>query len=348
MSSSEVLDPVPERSEELLSLSLLLNAFWLGRRIFFASIGTTLLLAGLYLSFLSQPVYQARAVVSPSVSVSGGSNVSGNLSNLSGLSSIIGLGGGSSPSSEFDKFMQVMTSARLAADLETRFGFLHQMSENWDEENKRWKQPSDIKSLLRYGIGRMLGQPRWTQPGPSDFARQLVAIVKVDAAADTSSSSRTGGATIRVTLNYRSPQVAAQMLNEFLKDADDLVRQDRATNNTNRVVYLTAQLGHTTDLTLRENLQNLLLQEQQSLMVLHADKFYSFDMVDPPTVDTSPIAPRPFMMLLEALALGGLFAAIYIFVLLWSRIKGQSIDVEAILGDGFPGPIAMFMAWSRR
>lgn len=323
MSDEEANAPV--RQEEILSLGLLLTAFWFGRRVFLVSMGIGLILASLYLTLLSRPIYEASALIGPSQSVNGTNSQS---TSGSVLSSLIGAGMGAS-SGEFEKFMQVLTSARLGSEVEARFGLMHQMMGSWDANAKTWRQPTDPVSLVRYTIGRIFRMPAWQPPSSPEYAQLLSDLVKTE-----SLSGRSGGGLTRVTVTAQTPAKAVDILFKLLKTSDDLMRRDRAENSSNRVQYLTAQLDHTTDLTLRQNLQNILLHEQQSLMVLNADKFFSFDMLDPPAANTEQVAPHPLMLLVEAAMAGALIGAVYIFMLVLLRFRRG----ENPLQKGFPVP----------
>ena len=210
--------------------------------------------------------------------------------------------GGTQPS-EYEKLTHVLTSDRLAEVLEKRRGLIHKLIPGWSDDGGRWAPPRSLPEKIKYWLGRAMGKPAWRPPASPEMATGLARYLTVEPMNERSGLGG-GAGPMRLVVQSGDRNQAGDLLQYVLADSDDIVRQDKASTSGNRVRYLTGQLNNTTDLMLRQNLQNLLLHEQQTLMILNTDKYYSFDLIDPTAVATTPVSPKSLTVLLYGLLAG--------------------------------------------
>jgi len=323
--------PIPDRFG--LPIGLYLGALWKARSLFASVVVICLLVAAGTIVLLGHK-YRAEATISPVTS----QNLSIN-GTLGLLSAAAGANLGGLNSGNFEKYKALLQSTRLAADLAQKRGALQIVfSRSWDSENKTWRRPTPIVSVIR----DVLGVP-WSPPTEVDLAKWLSSNFSLE----SSANGADGLAALRsqiyaVSLKFKNKQQAVELLTFILNDADDIARHDQLANTSNRVVYLQNAIKKTTDVNLLESLRNLLLDQERTLMTLKTDKFYSFDLIDPPDEAPPSGLAMPIKVLLIAIVFGiALYAAI-VFLLLRGRIDRAQQTKADPLAQPFPNPIGIF------
>ena len=117
--------------------------------------------------------------------------------------------------------------------------------------------------------------------------------------------------------------------------------------NATEFNYLSGALDKTHELDLRESLSQLLQAEQRQMMVLQADRYYSFDMVDPPAADNVPTAPKVAFIVVAGFFGGLMLGTAYVFLLIRRRTI-TSAGVDAPLAAPFPNPFLTVGSLIRR
>jgi hypothetical protein len=305
----------PVNGTPRLSMRLFFSAMWNARGLVAVIVAIFAVLA--IVSFSLKPnTYIARAVIGPVPSEStppGGA--------LQALSAVTGGFGGQSNS--FDKYLQVLQSFRLVEVMDQKHQLAMEFFKgSWDPAIHQWRQPQGRFTGAKNFVMRLLGRPAWKPPTTANVARNLHAIMAVQTAAGT------GGVALAalknqfttVQVEYRNPAKALQILNWVIIDADNLAREDRLQNTSNRVDYLLHAIQITEDLTLRESLQRILADQERALMTLKADRFYAIDLVDPPMVDSNP-AGNVFVSIFWAVFAGLGLASAIVYGFLYGAVR---------------------------
>lgn len=321
----DVLVPPPA-----VPLGKLFVAVWRARMLTLFLVLCCILAVVFYVLVLRQPTYTATATIGP-VSATLSQGRPQGLAALAGL----GIGGGDD---QFNKYRQLLDSTRLAGRLERDHGVMRKVIPGWDEETHSWQQPGGLITSLKLGVRAMLGMPPWTPPTPATLAAMLQLKLKVQSTASGLELLDRRSQIYTVTFESRDRDYTVQLLNWILKDADTLVREDQLTTTSNRIAYLKKVMEHTPELYVRDTLQQILVDQENSLMTLQVDKYYAFDMIDPPSADTVPGGPSATTLLMGAVFFGLLIAFLIIYILFRRRMQHAYSDGSDPLAEPFPNP----------
>jgi hypothetical protein len=311
------------------------TAFWKARRFVFAIVGGLVLLAGLYL-FTRQPVYEVNAIIGPSAASSGG----GSGGALSTLAATAGLNVGTGNTNLFDKYQHLLQATRLADVLEKRHAVMeHLYASSWDAKTHRWTPPGDPISLVKNLIKDAIGKP-WQPPTTQTLAEQLEKMVNLgQAPGGAGGINALRSQLISVTLRYEDREYAIALLNYILQDADALARQDQLETTENRIDYLEGAIKRTSEVSLYNSLTQILLDQERVLMMIKADKYYAFDMVDPPNASIFPAGPGKMRMLMLSVILGLAISAALVFFMVRRRVAEAMETGEDPFARPFPEPV---------
>jgi len=320
--------PSPNEPPDI-PLSVLFKAFWKARNFVVTIIGASVVLSFVYLA-TSQRAYSVETVIGPAQDSSGGAK--------SALAGITGaLFGGGDTDVNFSKFRQILTSARLADRLEKDHRVAKTLMGGWDEQTHSWLPPSGPLAFIKGGLKALLGLPGWAPPDSAQLAGQLHEIVQIERIGQGGPLDMKTNLLI-VSVKMADKNYAIQLLNWILRDADHVVREDQLTNTTNRIGYLRDALSKTNEVNLIQSLQQILMNEERTQMMLQADKYYAVDVIDPPHYNPSNYSPRPSLVVFSAILLG-LLVSMGIIYIIFRRRMALAQREEDIFATPFPNPI---------
>jgi hypothetical protein len=267
---------------------------------------------------LVQPVYTASAIIGPPSQSSATSMLSSGLDGGAGSTFKRLLGGatGSTGNDSFQEYQQVLHSSRLAAQLAEEDGLLPKLfSEQWDAEHKRWRAEGDPNGFSA-NLKRALHRPVVLHPDANTLEDVLGHMFSVSAAPSSSASLLSMGTSYMiVTLKYRDPQEAENLLNIVLSRADAIIRQDQQRDVVARISYIESELPTITQAEQREALIQILSSQEEQKTMMVADKRFSFTMIDPPhasPIPTFPMRPSSTFLLSAFAALVSMALVVYL------------------------------------
>ena len=279
----------PADDEIVLDLRHLALALWRGKWVIlaFALVGLAL---GVKRLHDYTPVYEARMVVSPSLTTDssalggGGGGGSGQLGALAGLA---GLSiGTQAQATTFDRLKEVFKSFELAQTLDRKYGlFMRIFGGSWDAQTQSWKRPEGWRFELDQKIAAFLRQPTWTPPNMESLARYIGGSLTVAAVKDSPF--------VAITVQHPDPEFALNLLKVAYAEADQLLREQDQRQVTQRRKYLEERLARTSLSDMRQVLLTLMAQEERSAMLLDGDLPYAARTIEPAYASSTPITLRP-------------------------------------------------------
>jgi len=284
----------------------------------------------LYIAFFRTLAYTASAVIEAPISSAANSQ-----SRAQVLARFAGVDA-TGDSNQFGKFMQIMGSVRLAEQIERDHHISRLVFPGWNETTQTWEAPQGPIAAIKRFVKPLLGTPSWKQPDASQLAQYLrlhttVSLVPSKSPFDLRSQVFT------VSVKDRNPQMAYNLLTWTLQSADGIVRSDQLSRTNNRITYLKGLIAHAQELYLKENLQEILMSEEQTLMMLRSDRNFAIDLIDPPHVPSQPEGMSTVRLFMIFAFLGGIIYAAAVFWILLKR-TGQSNDSDPLEAP-FPDPI---------
>jgi hypothetical protein len=273
---------------------------------------SVLLLGAIVLFALLTPSYTAVATIGPptqSLDDLSSGNAGGLLGSLSGMTKRIGLaalasGGGADL---FGEYQELLTSNRVAAMIANDPNVLRTLFyRKYDWQENRWKVRGPLQSVTNR-LKRLLHYPIKNKPDRDDVAKFLNDNLIVDAPLTSNFAT--------VSLAFKDPIAAQWLLNVVLRDADQLIRNDRKRDVLSRVRYLTAILPQISNADQKTSISAVLLQQEQSLMMIYSDERYGATIVDTPHADRRPTAPSPLQVFGGAVLLALFFWGVLVYSL---------------------------------
>lgn len=273
-------------SDDEISLLEIWNILWGGKWI---GIAITLLCAvtAAIVSLNMTEWYRAEVLLAPAEERRSGDARSalGNLGGLAGLAGISVGGGG---------------NVEAVAVLRSR-GFIREFiddldlmpvlfADEWDASTGDWKsQDPDERPDIRDGV---------------KFFQDNVLTVSED--------NQTRLVTLAV--EWTDPSVAAEWAKLLVDRLNARMRSEALREAETNVAYLQEELGSTSLVTLQQTIGRLLEGEMQKLMLARGNEQFSFKVLDPAYEPKQRSRPRRTLMVLAAIALGGLISVFVIYV----------------------------------
>jgi uncharacterized protein involved in exopolysaccharide biosynthesis len=239
-------------------------------------------------ALVMHPVYRAETLLSYNDEQSSGLDVSGIASQFSGLASLAGVNLNTSKSQK-DTALALLTAQGF---LESFINDHHLMpvlfSSRWDAEQSRWRP-------ARWGKG-----PPTLSDGVKRIRKSILTVTE---------DRRTG--LIRVAVEWRDRQVAAEWANDLVRRVNDNMRAWAIRDAREGQKYLRAELDRTDVVELRQSVNRLLETELKKEMVASVRVQYTFRVIDAamPPDDDDFVRPRRLV-----LAVFGLFAGLVLGV----------------------------------
>ena len=282
------IDQHPGDTSDVVDLRFLFAVLWRHRWIFLALVVAGGLY-GLYRMHDHTPTYRASMVVAPTSA--GGEGLSGRISSILPTFQSLGLSlGGSQEASNFDRLKLVMGSVTLARHLQDKFGLLQRIHEDiWREDSRSWAGPDGTLFEWEQGVLSFLNLGTWQAPSVESLARSLRSGIEFELSQDSGF----------VEIGYAHPDrdFALWLLRTVYEEADDMLRRQDHVANSERKSYLGEKLAESTVVEMRQALATLLLQEEQTSMMLTADLPYAARVIEPAYVSRFPLTPS---VLIEA------------------------------------------------
>ena len=284
------LNPTDKMSS-MVHLKRVWDAVWNGKWII---VGATALgfLWGIISAHSAGPSYVITVQLMPSDS---------DRDRVSAISSVTSLFGGQAdtPISRFKQFQVALFTPGMADVMDKKYHVLCGISPNCDPATNKWSPRGGFGALISSTGKFILGMPPRTdfKPTSVEFAQYIKSVVKTDL-------SREGLLTL--TMGSASPEFAKQFLSRLIVQANDYIKERDAESLRQYVDYLSAKLSNMENLSQREALQNLLLEQNRRLMLTRVNVPYAATPLDAPIAVT--VSPIPIVI--RWAAIGFIFGSI--------------------------------------
>jgi len=199
-------------------------------------------------------IYRSEATIFPRQKEKSESSTLVALRGLGGIAGeLVGLGGGGSA----DKFVIVLKSRHLSRRIVEKYNLIPQLFEDtWNSENKIWVKntTSTFQDAHRSLMGKL---------AISGDRKNNVLTIKFD---------------------HQNPHFAKEMVDHYLTELSESLRKETLKDAEENQRFLRRQLDQTSDVLLKEKIYALLAKEIEKEIFARAQKYYSFQVLDPPIV----------------------------------------------------------------
>jgi hypothetical protein len=218
---------------------------------------------GVMIALLTPSKYRARALVAPVIQQNG-SGAGGALRELGGIAALAGIelsGGGRK-----EEYLATLTSPGLAREFIVAHNLLPVLyADRWDARSQRWRAGAKVPTL-----GGAVER----------FTDNVVSI---------SDDRRTS--VVTVTVEWYSPQLAAQWANGLIETVNERLRADAIRTSQSSLEYLNKELAKTNVVEIRQAIYRLIEQQVSNAMLANVQREYAYRFIDvavPPEQRFSP------------------------------------------------------------
>jgi len=299
-------DPCVDTDDEINLLDLLLVL--LKRKWLIVGIVFLAGVASVVYSLRLTNIYRSEASIVPRQEGKSGS--ASTLSALRGLEAMSGglveLGGGGSA----EKFEVVLKSRALSRRIVGTYDLMPRLFEKvWDAERKSWlKNPP---------------------PTFQDAYKSLMGMLTVSKDRKTE--------VLKVQFDHKDPKFAKEMVDRYLKELSESLREETLKDAEENQRFFQAQIERTPDVLLRDKIYALLAREIEKETFARAQKFYSFQVLDPPIVPdlNKRVSPKRSQICILSVVVAFFIAVFLAFFLEYlNRLKTEGPDRYQQLKDG--------------
>jgi len=239
-------------SELLVAWKLLLAATLIGGLI------------AVTIALLLPPKYRARALVAP-VTQQTNSGAGGALHELGGIAALAGIDLASGGRKE--EYLATLSSPGLAREFIVAHNLLPTLyADRWDPQTKQWRAGATVPTLGRAG---------------ERFADEVASI---------SDDRRTG--VVTVTVDWYSPQLAAQWANGLIETVNERLRADAIRTAQSSVEYLDRELAKTNVVEIRQAIYRLVEQQVSNAMLANVQREYAYRFIDAAVAPEKKYSPK--------------------------------------------------------
>ncbi|HEX4078737.1 MAG TPA: hypothetical protein VHX61_07680 [Rhizomicrobium sp.] len=251
---------------------------------------------------LAHPVYTATAIVGPADKSDEpfGEGAEGALSGgLGGIAKHLHVGGAlgqEGTDDTFDEYTALLTSNRLLDVLVRKDHVLPEIfPDDWDALRHRWRPHDDFVHRTLDQAKVLLHRPIKLAPDQDDLQDYFKTRLVVDPSLETSFAT--------VSLRFGSPKMAERLLGLILREADNIIREDKRRDVAARIAYLNTALEHLSLADQKPELIDVLSEQEQEMMMIESDDLYASTLIDMPYAPLKPTSPSPTADSAIALAL---------------------------------------------
>lgn len=247
----------------------------------------------LYIYYSTPMIYSASAVIGPPRQSPTDYFMSSNSNSISsGSIARKILGGSSNNSDDFNEYLQLLTSTKLANVLIQKDHILQILYyEKWDENKHSWKKGNRNYIAI---IKEKIGVPTKETPDVDDVVSFLERSLSVEPSTTNkkskASSLISGSSYQTVTLKYKNHDTAVYLLNLILAEADNIIRGDLHDNVCSRLRYLNKLTADEVLTDKREALISVISGQEQLKMMLEVDPRFAISLIIPPYASLMPVS----------------------------------------------------------
>lgn len=277
-----------EDAIDLTALIAVLRKSW--KWLFVAAVLGGIIAAAISLQM--RKVYQAQVLVAQVAAQ--GRGVSSLTNQLGGLAALAGIDIGSTGGRKEESFATLASAGFAREFIQTNNLLPILFDTKWDATTKRWRD----------------GKPPSLESAMKKFTEKVATVAE---------DRKTG--LVTVSIEWYSPQLAAQWANLLVDRANERLRAAAINNAERSVAYLEQELAKTNVVELRQAIYNLIEDQVNNAMLANVQREYAFRVIDPAVPPETRISPKRTAITLAGVVLGLLVGALTALVMHGLRRK---------------------------
>lgn len=245
---------------------------------------------GIYSIWVTPPTYTVSIGLWP-VDSSGEVSLGSDSGALGALAGLMGMSGGTVP--KFTRFVSSLFASNVAKIMDEKYDMVCRAYEGaCDLKTHKWKKNNDFDTRVSRIVANIAHLP------DPDSPRTVKDLATYTASNVTISSDRTTRI-LTLSMDARDPKFAIFFLTRLVQATNDFIRQEDRAAIQPYVAYLNSKLAANLNLTQRDALSSLLLDQERRMMLTSVNVPYAATIQDGPNITTSNSAKR--MLAVDAL-----------------------------------------------
>ena len=300
-------------SYDEIEINVLFFTLWRAKVFLILCMFISVFLASLYIQSVKK-----KYTVEYSLKPVSESSQSPSLGQLGGLAALSGIGLPKISGTDFDIFMELLTSIEVSEVLMLNKDLIRRIfSHEWNNSLNEFIRPekSKIRVLINDLENLLTGyNTSYISPNSNRLSLFLKDNIII------SESIETGFVSLRSQTS--KPELIKELIVNASKVSDDIMRQRYIDFSTEPLAFYKQKLSTARSREHREALAELISKEEQKLMFASRGKYFIAEPYINPTISLYPTAPRPKSILALSLVLGLFIGAT--FVLIRHAIKKEN------------------------
>jgi LPS O-antigen subunit length determinant protein (WzzB/FepE family) len=299
---------VTQFHDDEIDLRELFSVLWAAKKLIVAVTAVFALASVIFA--ISQPnKYEASVLLTPAQDSSAGlSGVLDNLGGLGGLASLagVGIGGGSGGEAE------------IAQEILLSWGFVEKFVEEnnlaveifaadgWDKEKNQLKIDNALYDVEENRWVRSTPAGKTAKPSSWEFYKKFLNMVSI------STDTKTG--LISLSVEYYSPYIAKQWVDELVVAINQYMKQRKLQMVNTNIEYLEAQIEKTSIARMKEVFYTVIEEQIKNKMLAEASPEYVFVTVSPAMVPEEKSQPKRALICIFGTILGGMLSVVLVLI----------------------------------
>lgn len=287
-----------------IDLKELFLVVWSGRWLI-AALTTMAAVCSVTIALVLPKMYTANALLAPAEQSGGG--MSALMQQYGGLASLAGVSlPGGEDGSRAQLGIQLMKSRGFIGDFVLRRGILPELMavESWNEISGELVFDSKLYDATSGTWVRDVRPPKSVAPSKQEAHKAFSELLTV------TQDKQTGYVT--VSLQHRSPIVAAQWVGWLIKDINEEVRSKDVREANKSISYLKEQVANTSLADLQAVFFDLIQSQTETVMLAEVREEYVFKTIDPAVVPEDSSEPNRALICVFGTFLGWGFGVILV------------------------------------
>ncbi|MAD91482.1 MAG: LPS O-antigen length regulator [Gammaproteobacteria bacterium] len=295
--------------DDEIDLKELFSVLWAGKKLIIVITGVFAVISVFYsLSIPNQ--YKASALLAPAQQQNGG--LSGALGDLSGLAAIAGVNVGGVESSE----------AQIAQEIIVSRGFIEKFlqqndlaveifaADSWDSKNNQLSIDDDLYDIETQQWVRNPPAGKTVNPTSWELYQRFIEDISISA------DKKTG--LITLTVEYFSPFLAKQWVDQLIVAINQHMQQRKLQKVNSNIEYLEAQIAKSPIAEMKEVFYTIIEEQIKGKMLAEASPEYVFVTVNPAMVPEEKSQPKRALICILGVLLGGMLSVVFVLIRYYS------------------------------
>ena len=297
--------------DDEIDLKELFMVLWSGKWLISAITGVAAA-ASVVIALMLPNIYTANALLAPAEQSGGG--MSALMQQYGGLASLAGVSlPGGEEASRAQLGMALMTSRGFIGDFVQRRAILPELMavESWDLRADKVSYDPELYDQTTGEWVREVEAPFEPEPSLLEAHEAFKKILSV------SQDKQTGYVT--VSIDHKSPTLAAQWVNWLIEDVNSAVKAQDVAEAEKSIEYLREQVTNTSLADLQAVFFDLIQSQTETVMLAEVRQEYVFKTIDPAVAPEEKSKPSRALICVLGTLLGGMLGVVIVLIRHYAR-----------------------------